>query len=82
MITSLAVFVIGIGYFGNLLKCDQVATYQPQVYTSFEQLAQDPDASVVVYGAPLELIKAHPTGSVYRNIFERSSSPDSNITPR
>ena len=70
LITTFAVLIIGIGYFENLLKCDQMATYQPPVYTSFEQLSADTDAKVLGRESMMKVMKSHPIGSVYRNIHE------------
>ena len=66
----IAVFFLRIGYFENLLKCDQVATYQPHVYSSFEELSSDPDAKIISWEEPLEIMKSQPRGSIYRTIFE------------
>ena len=63
-------FFLRTGYFENLLKCEQVATYQPQVYNSFEDLSSDPDARIVSYQQPLEIMKSQPKGSIYRTIYE------------
>ena len=72
-LVAIFAFFVGICYFENIIKSDQISIYQPTVYTSYAMIAEVQRVEVVIHSTRFKTFcEQEPPHTKYRKIFDNN----------